>query len=87
MKGKKKFEVRFYKDADGKVKKGVFIDNEVIEYSIDVESLKKIAELGTEYKKAAHLDIEKHFLECISDTVGRKITPEDFWQATKTGWI
>jgi len=32
-------------------------------------------------------DIEKHFVESVSEVVGRKITPEEIKEATKTGWI
>ncbi len=87
MEGKKRFKVKWYKDTDGKVKKAVFIDNEIIDYSVDLESLKKISSLGEEYKRIALKDIEKHFMECLSDTVGRKITENELRQAIETGWI
>lgn len=86
MDGKKKFEVRFNKSND-KVVKAVFIDNEMLDYSVDVEALKKISALGTEYKKAALLDIEKHFVECVSEVIGRKVTNEEVEKAFRTGWI
>lgn len=87
MDGKKKFEVKFKKDDNGKVVKAVFIDNELLDYSVDVEALKKISALGTEYKKAALLDIEKHFVECVSEVIGRKATNEEVEKAFRTGWI
>jgi hypothetical protein len=86
MGGKKKFEVKFNKH-DGKVVRAVFIDEVMLDYSVDVEALKKISALGTEYKKAALLDIEKHFIECVSDMVGRKVTNAEIINAFKTGWI
>jgi hypothetical protein len=87
MKGKKKFEVRFKKNPDGKVVKAIFIDNVMLDYSVDIEALKKISALGVEYKKAALVDIEKHFVECLCDMVGREVTRKDLAEAIKTGWI
>lgn len=87
MEGKKKFEVRFKKTSDGKTVKAIFIDNVMLDYSVDLEALKKISALGIEYKKAALLDIEKHFLECVSDMVHREVTAKDLQEAIKLGWI
>lgn len=86
MEGKKKFEVKF-KNEGGKVVKAIFIDDVMLDYSVDVESLKKISALGVEYKKAALKDIEKHFVECVSEMVGRQVTHPELLQAFKTGWI
>lgn len=86
MDGKKKFEVKF-KKHDGKVVRAIFIDEVMLDYSVDVEALKKISALGTEYKKAALLDIEKHFVECVCEMVGRQVTHAEILNAFKTGWI
>ncbi len=86
MEGKKKFEVRFKKTGE-KVVKAIFIDDVMLDYSVDVEALKKISALGTEYKKAALLDIEKHFMECVSEMVGRQVTAQELDKAFRTGWI
>lgn len=86
MDGKKKFEVKF-KKHENKVVKAIFIDDVMLDYSVDVEALRKVSALGPEYKKAALLDIEKHFIECVCDMVGRKVSAEELSQAFKTGWI
>jgi len=82
----KKFEVKFKKLGD-KVVKAIFIDGVMLDYSVDVEALKKISELGPEYKRAALLDIEKHFIECVSEMVGRELTPQEVDKAFRVGWI
>lgn len=87
MEDKKTFKVKFKKNNDGKVVKAIFIDDVMLDYSVDVEALKNISKLGIEYKKAALLDIEKHFIECVCDMIGRKITNVELEKAFKTGWI
>lgn len=86
MDGKKKFEVKF-KNTGEKVVKAIFIDDVMLDYSVDVEALKKVSMLGPEYKKAALLDIEKHFIECVCDMVGRQVTAQELDKAFRTGWI
>jgi hypothetical protein len=83
---KKKFEIKFQKNG-GKVVKAIFIDNVMLDYSVDVESLKEVSKLGPEYKKAALLDIENHFVRCVSEMVGRDVTKEELDKAFRTGWI
>lgn len=83
---KKKFEVKFKKVGD-KVVKAIFIDEVMLDYSVDVEALNKVSALGSEYKKAALLDIEKHFIECVCDMVGRQVTAQELDKAFRTGWI
>lgn len=86
MEGKKKFEIKFKKVGD-KVLKAIFINDVMLDYSVDVEALKKISALGSEYKKAALLNIEKHFIECVCDIVGRQVTAQELEKAFRTGWI
>jgi hypothetical protein len=87
MDGKKKLEVKFKKTEEGKVVKAIFIDDVMLDYSVDVEALNKISALGIEYKKAALLDIERHFIECVCDMVGRQVTAQELDKAFRTGWI
>lgn len=84
---KKKFVVKSSKDDNGKVIKAIFVDGEMLDYSIDEEALKKVSALGAEYKKMALLDIERHFIECLSEFVGRKLNKTDITNAFMTGWI
>lgn len=83
---KKKFEIKFQKN-NGKVVKAIFIDNVMLDYSVDLEALKEISKLGSEYKKAALLDIENHFVKCVCEMVGRDVTKEEIDKAFRTGWI
>lgn len=87
MQDKKKFEAKITKDKYGKTVKGLFVDGELLDYSVDIESLKKISALGPEYKKMALADIEKHFCECLSEFVGRHLTKQEIDHAFRTGWI
>ena len=86
MEGKKRFEVKFQK-VGNKTVKAVFVDDVMLDYSVDVEKLKEISALGFEYRKAALLDIEKHFVDCVSEMVGRHVTYQEVLNAFKTGWI
>jgi hypothetical protein len=83
---KKRFEIKFQKDGD-KVVKAIFIDDIMLDYSVDIEALKEISKLGLEYKKAALLDIENHFVKCVSEMVGRDVSKEELNKAFTTGWI
>jgi hypothetical protein len=86
MEGKKKFEIKFTKD-NGKVVKAIFIDEIMLDYSVDVKALQEISALGLEYKKAALLDIENHFVRCVSEMVGRDVTKQELDKAFRTGLI
>jgi len=39
------------------------------------------------YKKAVQADIVKHFVDSVSDFLGRKVTMKEVNEATKRGWI
>ena len=84
--GKKTFEVKMFVE-DGAVKKAVFIDNIMLDYEVDVSSLAEAIKMGPQFYKAVQRDIEKHFVACVSEMVGRKVTAEEIKEATKTGWI
>lgn len=84
---KKKFEVKFREHPDGYQEKAVFIDNEKLEYSIDISAYREASKMGLVYKHAVQRDIEKHFCESVSEVLGRKVTLNDIKQAIVTGWI
>jgi hypothetical protein len=85
--GKKKFEVKMRHGKNGVIEKAVFIDGEILDYSIDMTSLTEAMRMGPQFHKAALQDIEKHFRESVSEVVGRKVTAEDIKLAITTGWI
>jgi hypothetical protein len=83
----KRFEVKMRKGKNGTVEKAIFIDNELLDWSIDMNSLMEAMRMGPKFFRAAQKDIERHFVESVSEVIGRKITVNDIKKATQTGWI
>lgn len=83
---KKKFEVKMCLDS-GMIQKAIFIDNQMLDWTMDITSFLECCKMGPEYKFAAQQDIEKHFIESVSDFLGRKVTIDEIKAAIKTGWI
>jgi len=85
---KKKYEWMHRVKEDGSKQNGLFIDGDLFDWEVDQQSLAQVYASGDIYLiRAAQKDIEKHFLESLSEFVGRKITKEDIDEAEKTGWI
>lgn len=84
---KKRFEVKFRQHPDGFQEKDIFIGGEKMDYSIDISAYREASKMGLVYKIAVQRDIEKHFTQCVSEVVGRKVTLEDIKKAIATGWI
>jgi hypothetical protein len=84
---KLKFEVRMGLGKNGAVRQAVFINGQLLDWSVDITSLADAHKMGPEYFRAAKKDIEKHFVESVSEFIGRKITYQEVVTATKTGWI
>jgi hypothetical protein len=83
----KRFEVMMRMHPNGEIEKKIFIDGQMMDYSIDVHAFREACKMGLQYKLAVQRDIAKHFIDCVSDMVGRKVTIEELKQAMKTGWI
>ena len=83
---KKKFEVRMFHEL-GALRKAIFIDDQELDWSVDTASLHDAWKMGPKFFRSVQRDIEKHFVESVSDFIGRKVTPEDIKEATKTGWL
>lgn len=81
------FEVKMRKGKNGTIEKAIFIDGELLDWSVDMTSLLDAAKMGPKFFRVVQKDIEKHFVESVSEVVGRKITPKEIKEATKTGWI
>ena len=45
------------------------------------------AKMGPKFFKVVQKDIERHFVESVSEFIGRKVTQDDIKEAIKTGWI
>lgn len=85
--GKKKFENRIYMNPSGVLKQGIYIDNELLDWSIDVGDLLEAKKMGPEYVEMLKMDIVRHFVESCSDFLGRKVTPKEIDDARKNGYI
>ncbi len=84
---KKRFEVKMVRGKNGTIKKDVYIDDELLDWSMDVSSFADACKMGPQYKLAVQQDIAKHFTEAVSDTLGRNVTAADIKEAIRTGWI
>lgn len=83
---RKKFEVKMRLDR-GFIEKAIFIDNEMLDWNMDISSYVECCKMGPSFKYAAQQDIEKHFVESVSDFLGRKVTIDEIKAAIKSGWI
>lgn len=73
--------------SDGSIEKSIFIDDELLDWSIDINSYLEACKMGPHFKAAVQKDIERHFVESVSDFVGRHVTMEQIKAAIKNGWI
>lgn len=85
--GKKRFEVKMRSDGKGGIEKAIFIANELLDWQIDMNSYMDAMKMGPIYQKEIQRSIEEHFIEAVSDTLGRKVTMEEIKKAIKEGWI
>lgn len=85
--GAKSFEVKMCKHANGSIEKAIFIDGEMLDWSIDIGAYMEAVKMGLMYQREAQKDIERHFVASVSDFLNRKVTVEEIKKATKTGWI
>jgi len=85
--GKKRFEVKMRPANGGGIEKAIFIDNEIMDWQIDLNSYMEAVKMGPMYRREIQRSIEEHFIESVSDTLGRKVTMEEIKVAIKTGWI
>ena len=81
------FETKTRKKSDGTLEKALFIDGEKLDWSVDVSSMMEAAKMGPKFFKVVQKDIERHFVESVSEFINRKITQDDIKEAIKTGWI
>lgn len=81
------FQAMMRKGDNETVEKAIFIDGELLDWSVDVSSLMEAMSMGPKYFKAVQRDIEKHFTDSVSETVGFKCTAQDIKEAIKVGWI
>jgi hypothetical protein len=85
--GKKRFEVKMRPGNNGKVEKAIFIEDELLDWSIDMSSYMEAMKMGPMYRREIQKSIEEHFIDSVSDFLGRKVTMIEIKTAIKTGWI
>lgn len=72
---------------DGALRKAIFIDGEMLDWSVDATSLRDAMLMGHKYFRAVQRDIEAHFVASVSDFIGRKVTAQEIKTAIKEQWI
>lgn len=82
-----RFEVKMRRHPGGEIEKGIFIDNQQLDWSIDISSFQEACRMGLQYKLAVQGDIAKHFVKSVSEFVGRHVTIAEIKSAIKTGWL
>lgn len=85
--GMKRFEVKMRPAKGGGIEKAIFIDGELLDWQIDLMSFAEACKMGPAFKLEAQKNIAEHFVESVSDVLGRKVTLEEIKTAIKTGWI
>lgn len=81
-----RFEVKMRRHKGG-VQKAIFIGGEMLDWSVDVSQMIDAMKMGPAFYKAVQRDIERHFVESVSEFIGRKVGPDEIKQAIKLGWI
>jgi hypothetical protein len=79
--------VKVRKNPNGTVEKAIFIGGEVLDWAIDMSTYADAMKMGFQYRRAIQQDIEKHFIESVSDFLSRKVTMNEIKEAIQTGWI
>lgn len=88
---KHKFEVKMRPlgpnpKEDG-VEKSVFVDNQKLDFSIDVLRFLQAKQKGPHYLAQEQQRIEKEFIKSVSDAIGRTVTTKEIKKAILEGWI
>jgi hypothetical protein len=81
------FETRVITHPNGSLERKIFIDNVMLDYSVDISSLHEAMKMGPSYAAAIKADIVRHFSTCVSEMVGRKVSYDEIIEATKNGYI
>jgi hypothetical protein len=90
-KPKKRFEVRA-KMTTGELpgphfQKDIYIDGICFDWSINEEDYHWAEQQGPAVLMAVQQDITRHFLNSLTEFVGKSITVKELDEAVKTGWI
>ena len=83
--GKVSFKVGFVMHPDDSLEKKIIINGELLDYSIDYAAYFEAHRMGL--GRQIKEDIAKHFIRCVSEMVGRKVTADEILNAEKMGYI
>lgn len=84
---KKRFEVKIRQADGGGIEKAIFINNEMLDWQVDINSFVDAMKMGPQYVREIQRSIEEHFVSSVSDCLGRNVTMLEIKEAIKTGWI
>lgn len=85
--GKKRFEMRMHPGKNGSVKQGVFIDGELLDWSVEVADIFEARKMGPKFMQSVKMDIVRHFLQSVSEFLNRKVSVEELNEAKNNGYI
>lgn len=83
---KKKFEVKLVNN-NGSIEKLIFIDDQLLDWRVDINSYMDAMKMGPMYHREIQKSIVEHFVDSVSDFLGRKVTIEEIKIAINNGWI
>ena len=84
---KKRFEVKLRPGPDGQIERAIFIDDELLDWQVDVNSLFEAKKMGPVFFQSVQRDIERHFVASVGEFLGRHVTMQEINEAIRTGWI
>jgi len=83
------FEEKTYWEGNF-IQKGIFVDGQHFDWGVDEENYKDAMEFvkkHPEYLNQVITSIEKHFIDSLSEFMGRPVKIEEVQEARKTGQI
>jgi len=87
---KLRFEVKMRalgSDPKDGIEKAVFINNQMLDFKIDVFRFLDAKFKGINYLLEEQKKIEREFIKSVSSFLGRKVTIEEIKKAIMEGWI
>jgi len=83
---KKKFEIKI-KKIGNILERTIFIDGELLDWSVDVNKLAEAMARGPNFFDEAKENIETELCEIVSEELGREVNPQEIREAVLSGWI
>lgn len=83
---KVKFEVRL-ENQNGAIVKNIYIGNTWLDWGINMTDYAEAMKMGPKYVRQIKADIQRHFVESVSEVLGRQVSLQEIEEAIRTGWI